>query len=293
MFFDHNRAGKWRSRHDSATILHEMPACIVLVKSDTPLCSVAGWCSQETSVKYIRNRRNVMNMSSQKSKMEDSGWSFVEMNVDPIIHPLGLVLIPNTLIKRSKIHNIRNIRKIRNPIICSGFFVRSCTGSCIEHACIPTPDGPWIMSSHSASWLAELRLAAKFSGHFRISDIEDFGRILNYLEWNLGSGGVPLDSSWSWDSFWPILSPGSAFSIHFHPDSKILELFREDCMAWKPGIYRVCDRVGQIRTSTVFQAGPKSCALKNHADWWWFHTEFSIFRPCYARLRLLIFNWFF
>ena len=72
MFFDHNRAGKWRSRHDSATILHEISARIFLVKSDTPFCSVAGWCSQETSVKYIRNRRNVMNMSS--TKIENGGF---------------------------------------------------------------------------------------------------------------------------------------------------------------------------------------------------------------------------
>ena len=72
MFFDHNRAGKWRSRHDSAIILHEISARIFLVKSDTPFCSVAGWCSQEASVKYIRNRRNVMNMSS--TKIENGGF---------------------------------------------------------------------------------------------------------------------------------------------------------------------------------------------------------------------------
>ena len=72
MFFDHNRAGKWRSRHDSAIILHENSVRIFLVKSDTPFCSVAGWCSQETSVKYIRNRRNVMNMSS--TKIENGGF---------------------------------------------------------------------------------------------------------------------------------------------------------------------------------------------------------------------------
>ena len=43
----------------------------------------------------------------------------------------------------------------------------------------------------------DIRLVAKFSGHFWISDISDFNGILNFLERYLGSGGVPLDSSWS------------------------------------------------------------------------------------------------
>ena len=59
------------------------------------------------------------------------------------------------------------------------------------------PEGVYPMPS----MYLEIRLVAKFSGHFRISDISDFNGILNFLERYLGSGGVPLDSSWSWDSF--------------------------------------------------------------------------------------------
>ena len=72
MFFGHNRVEQWTSRHENTIILHEISARIFLVKSDTPFCSVAGWCSQETSVKYIRNRKNVMNMNS--TNIENGGF---------------------------------------------------------------------------------------------------------------------------------------------------------------------------------------------------------------------------
>ena len=67
----------------------------------------------------------------------------------------------------------------------------------------------------------------------------------------------------------------------------ISELFRRVQVAVWPGIYRISGQVGQISFISVVWADPKSCALKNDADSWWYYVEISVCRLHCGQIRFL------
>ena len=87
--------------------------------------------------------------------------------------------------------------------------------------------------------------------------------------------------------------------IHFHKVSARILHFRflSSSCSW-----HVCDFVcilpkfldytSLLLNKTVCLIWPKRCALKFHAEWWHYHVEIFIFRPCYDRTTLLGFCMF-
>ena len=82
--------------------------------------------------------------------------------------------------------------------------------------------------------------------------------------------------------------------IHFHKVSARILHFRSlsSSCSWHFCDF-VCilpkflDYTSLLLNKTVCLIWPKRCALKFHAEWWHYHAEIFIFRPCYDRTTLL------
>ena len=87
--------------------------------------------------------------------------------------------------------------------------------------------------------------------------------------------------------------------IHFHKVSARILHFRflSSSCSWHFCDF-VCilpkflDYTSLLLNKTVCLIWPKRCALKFHAEWWHYHAEIFIFRPCYDRKTFLGFCMF-
>ena len=81
-----------RSRRDNTTILHDIASRIFLIKSESQVYSKNTWNMWEHWIIFIKYSYKIWIWGRNRSRFDDMGWNFVQMNVRAMIKPFRPVL---------------------------------------------------------------------------------------------------------------------------------------------------------------------------------------------------------